>query len=135
MGRYFIRTQLDIVPRSLPTIPAVCQKIEDIKDSAITHSHRSQIECHESCLRVHWIEAHDGEHHVCAIVGSLAIGHDLRVVRGMKDEILVSLQRRIGIELDEAAVMDVLSARGITDPVASRQLVTVMQRAFARAMS
>jgi hypothetical protein len=37
--------------------------------------------------------------------------------------------------LDEAAVMELLSARGVTDHVASRQLVTVMQRAFVRAIS
>ncbi|MGA2995038.1 FAD binding domain-containing protein [Bradyrhizobium sp.] len=46
-----------------------------------------------------------------------------------------SLQRRNGVELDEAAVMELLTARGITDPVACRQLVTVMQRAYVRAMS
>jgi aerobic carbon-monoxide dehydrogenase medium subunit len=45
------------------------------------------------------------------------------------------LQRRNSAELDEVAVMELLMARGITDPVASRQLVTVMQRAFVRAMS
>lgn len=46
-----------------------------------------------------------------------------------------SLLSRNGAALDEAAVMEVLSARGITDHVASRQLVAVMQRAFVRAAS
>jgi aerobic carbon-monoxide dehydrogenase medium subunit len=45
------------------------------------------------------------------------------------------LRRDDGLELDEAAVAATLAGRGIANPIASRQQVTVMQRAFRQALS
>jgi hypothetical protein len=46
-----------------------------------------------------------------------------------------ALRRGNAVELDEKALLEMLVEHGVTSPIASRQQLTVMQRAFRQATS
>jgi len=89
------RRELNIIPRTLPQKPALTKQVMSLKRMTRVQSDGAEIEIDPARLHVETIKVHHDDDHAGEIIGGLAVTNQCWIVRSMKPQVVIALERPV----------------------------------------